>query len=394
MKDNENLKEYTYLILGAGRQGTAAAYDLAKYGQAQKIIIADKDPAKAQYAAARINRLLEREIATAQHLDAANQDAVYSAMLAADAVLSAIPYFLNYDLSVMAIKTQIHYCDMGGNTEIVRRQLGLNDEARQAQISIVPDCGMGPGLINTMAAFALDIFEGIDEIIIYDAGLPQEMKAPWYYQSTFNLNGLTNEMSGKAVVLREGKVQRIDTLCEPELVEIPGFAALEADHISGGASTAPWSFQGRLKSYENKTLRHPKHWEWMRAYKALGLFSEDPIHVENQTLIPRHVFHTLLGPHINAADIRDVAIIRIKASGTKDGIEQVQYIDLIDYYDEKTGFTAMERLTGWHCAITMGFQVRGMIKPGAWPIETAIDPKLFMQAIEERGIHFKIHGVQ
>ena len=35
------MSQYTYAILGAGRQGTAAAYDLAKFGEAQKIIMAD-----------------------------------------------------------------------------------------------------------------------------------------------------------------------------------------------------------------------------------------------------------------------------------------------------------------------------------------------------------------
>jgi lysine 6-dehydrogenase len=128
----------------------------------------------------------------------------------------------------------------------------------------------------------------------------------------------------------------------------------------------------------------------MRAYKALGLFSEDPIEVGNKTIQPRHVFHTLLAPHINEENIKDIAIIRVKAVGRKSGKNTTMLIDLLDYYDDTTGFTAMERLTGWHCAITLGFQVRGEIKPGAMPIEIAISPTKFMEAIQQRNIRYQI----
>ena len=33
----------TYAVLGAGRQGTAAAYDMARWGNADRVLIADVD---------------------------------------------------------------------------------------------------------------------------------------------------------------------------------------------------------------------------------------------------------------------------------------------------------------------------------------------------------------
>ena len=35
--------QYTYLVLGAGRQGRAAAYDLACRGDASQVLLADAD---------------------------------------------------------------------------------------------------------------------------------------------------------------------------------------------------------------------------------------------------------------------------------------------------------------------------------------------------------------
>ena len=165
---------------------------------------------------------------------------------------------------------------------------------------------------------------------------------------------------------------------------------LEAEVTSGGLSTSPWTFQPHLKTYENRTLRYLGHYEWLRAFKALGLFSEESIQVGEQTIVPRDVYHTLLTPHISADEIHDVCVIRVIGKGIKDGAAATVTIDLIDYFDPETGFTSMERLTGWHCAIMMGFQARGIITPGGVPMEIAVPPADFMAEVKKRGIHFTI----
>ena len=157
-----------------------------------------------------------------------------------------------------------------------------------------------------------------------------------------------------------------------------------------GLSTSPWTFQPRLQTYENRTLRFPGHYEWLRAFKALGLFSEEPIQVGEQTVVPREVYHTLLAPHISADEIHDVCVIRVIGHGIKDGAEATVTIDLIDYFDPETGFTSMERLTGWHCAIMMGFQARSVVPAGAIPMEIAVPPGDLMEAVAQRGIRFTV----
>lgn len=72
------------------------------------------------------------------------------------------------------------------------------------------------------------------------------------------------------------------------------------------------------------------------------------------------------------------------------GKETAVTIDLIDYYDEETCFTAMKRLTGWHCAMMMGFQARGHVPAGGLSMEVAVPAAEFMQAVRERGIKFEV----
>lgn len=388
MNDKPGL--YTYIILGAGRQGTAAAYDLAVFGDAAQIIMADASPEAVQSAVQRVNQLVGRNVASGHHLDVTDAAGLRALLEQGHAALSAVPYTFNLDITRAAIATQTHLCDMGGNTAVVWDQLALKGEARQAGISVVPDCGMGPGLINTMGAYMIELLDEPEEVCIYDAGLPQDPLPPWNYQLTFHINGLTNEMDGQAVFLRDGEITRVPTLTEPEFIEFPGLGLLEAEITSGGTSTAPWSFQGKLQRYENKVLRYPGHFEWLRAYKALGLFSEDPILVKGQSIIPRDVYHVLLEPKISTPEVKDIAIIRAKGSGLKDGRHVVVNVDLVDYYDTLTGFSAMERLTGWHCSIMMIFQARGEILPGVTPVEIAIHPERYMQELERRGITHQI----
>ena len=49
---------YRYIVIGSGHQGTAAAYDLAKFGEAESIVMADMDKSRADSAVARINHLV------------------------------------------------------------------------------------------------------------------------------------------------------------------------------------------------------------------------------------------------------------------------------------------------------------------------------------------------
>ncbi len=384
------MSQYKYAVLGAGRQGTAAAYDLGRFGDAGHILLADVDREAAEKSAQRINQLLGRDVAGSMQLDVSDGVVLVNALKGVDATLSAVPYHFNLEITKACLEAGFSLCDMGGHTDVVRKQLALDNEAKAAGISIVPDCGMGPGLNITLAAYALELLDQTHSVHIFDGGLPQNPTPPWNYQATFHINGLTNEMDGQATFLRNGQLISVDTLTEPEFIEFAPLGRLEAEVTSGGLSTSPWSFLGKLQNYTNKTLRYPGHFEWLRAFKELGLFSEEAIPVNDQRIVPRDVYHALLEPKISAPEIRDVCVMRVKGYGIKDGEDASVVIDLIDYYDEETGFTAMERLTGWHCAIMMGFQARGQVPAGGVPVEVAVPAGEFMQAVKKRGIEFEV----
>jgi lysine 6-dehydrogenase len=311
-----------------------------------------------------------------------------------DAVLSAVPYYFNLQITMVAIDAAAHYCDLGGNTEVTQKQMALDSEAHRTGVSIIPDCGMGPGLVNTLGAYVIELLEQRTaeprEVYVYDAGLPQNPIPPWNYQLSFHINGLTNEMDGEAIFIRDGQIVRVPTLSEPEWLDFPGLGRLEAYVTSGGTSTAAWTYLGKLQRFENKVLRYPGHFEWLRAFKTLGLFSEQPVEVDGQRVIPRRFYHTLLEPQLSGEDKRDICVMRAVGKGLRDSKQEIVTVDLVDRHDEATGFTAMERLTGWHASVMMGFQARGRIEPGARPVELAVPAVEFMEVLRMRGIQFDV----
>jgi lysine 6-dehydrogenase len=375
-----------YVILGAGRQGTAAAYDLARFGGANRVVLADARLEVARQAAERVNRLLEREVAEAATVDAADPSSLREVLAGAGAALSAVPYFFNLGITDACIGAGTHLCDLGGNTEVVFAQLERDAAARGVGVSVVPDCGMGPGLINHMGVYVMELLDEAREVYLYDGGLPQDPRDPWRYQLTFHVNGLTNEYDGAATFIRDGKLVQVPTFTEREEVDFPPLGRLEAFVISGCLSTTAHTHLGRLERYENKVLRYPGHFATFEAYKRLGLFSEEPVPVEEKSVVPRQLFHALLEPKITAPEIHDVCVMRAVGVGSKDGRPARVTVDLIDRYDPATGFTGMERLTGWHAAIVLARQADGKIPPGAHRMEQAVGGGEVMAAFERRGI--------
>lgn len=382
---------YKYAVLGAGRQGTACAYDMAKFGDADSVLLADQSLEAAQRGAARVNKLLNADIARGVQLDVTDHAALVQTLTGIDAFLSAVPYYFNLNIAQAAVAARACMCDLGGNTEQVRAQLALDAQAQAAGISIIPDCGQVPGMGTSLMCYAMSLLDAPEHVLMWDGGLPQKPRPPFDYLLTFNIAGLTNEYAENPIFLRDGKLTEVPTMTEPENFEAaPPVGRLEAFVTGGGVSTAPWTFAGKLQTYQNKTLRYPGHFAQLRAFYDLGLWRTDKVKVGDQEIVPRDVFHTLFEPLVVYPEDKDVVVIRVKATGMKDGVQTEVVLDLMDFFDEQTGFTAMERTTGWDGAIVAEMMARGQTPRGAQPIEISVPPALFMAELAKRGIEVKI----
>jgi lysine 6-dehydrogenase len=341
-----------------------------------------------------VNRLAGREAAAAGVVDAREPEAARRAFEGSAVVLSAVPYDLNVALARAAIRAGASFGDLGGNTDVVRETLALDPEAKRAGVSVVPDLGLAPGMGNTLAVYAMSLLDEPEEVHVRCGGLPRNPRPPLGYRLLFAVEGLTNEYFGKAVVLRDGKRMEIDTFDELETLEFPPpIGKVEAFTTSGGTSTCPWTFEGKIRDWDYKTIRYPGHFEKMKLLKDLGFLDLDPVPVGRAgetpvPVVPREVFHALARRKLSFPDDPDLAILRVRCSGVKDGKRAEVTLEVIDRFDPETGFTAMERTTGFPASIVCLMMARGEIARGAVPLELAVDGARFVAELRRRGIPF------
>jgi lysine 6-dehydrogenase len=379
---------YGYAVLGAGRQGAAAAFDLAMRGRAEEVVVADVDPHRAAAAAERVNDLAGRPVARSVTLDVTDPAAVEDLLEPVDAALAAVSYRFNRIITRAAIRARTHLCDLGGNMDVVRDQLALDHVARDAGMAVVPDCGEAPGLANNLTAYACTLLDRVEEVHLYDGGIPLHPRDPWRYELTFNVDGLTNEYQGTTTFVRDGRP--VEVICldpaEDEMVDLgPPFGRLEA-LAAATASTLPITVGRRVGTFTSKVLRWPGHGSQFRAFRDLGLFAETPIEVDGRRVVPRDVFHALLDPRIRVPEgSPDVVLARIVVRGTHRERPAEGVVDLRVDPEPQLGFTAMQRATGWHAAIVMALMASGQVDPGARPVEEAVDPRRMVEEVLARG---------
>lgn len=380
----------TYGILGAGMQGTAAAYDLVKFASPSSVVLGDVDLAQAQGAADRVNRLTGTSLCTAKQVDALDPNSLGPFLEGVDAILSCVPYWMHPQIAEVAIASKTDMVDLGGNTEITMKTLALDEKARAAGVTLVPDAGLAPGLVNNLGLYLVESLDTCDSVKLYCGVLPQNPKPPFNYKLTFNMEGLVTEYDYSAVAVREGKVIEVPTLTEVERLEIHQLGEMEAFVTSGGTSTAPHTLVDRVANYEYKTIRFPGHAGLMKIFKDFGFWSEEEVEVKGTRVVPKDVFNAVFGPKLAEFVDDDQCAVRAVGTGMKDGKPARIQIDIFDKQDPATGFTSMERLTGFSAAIVTREVAEGRVGPGAVRYEQAMGGKAFVEELRKRGVSIEI----
>jgi lysine 6-dehydrogenase len=376
------------LVLGAGLQGSACAYDLLQDTDVEMVRLAD----------IRITHLPDflapfsgpRLVPTP--LDVRDRDAVLGVMRECDAVMSAIPYYFNLEMARLAVEAGVHFADLGGNTEIVFKQKELDADARRKGVTVVPDCGVAPGMVNILAQYGIQQLDTVDSVKIYVGGLPQNPEPPLNYQIVYSLEGVLDYYTTLSWVVREGKRTLVPALSEREPVQFDEpLGTLEAFHTAGGLSTMAFRYEGKIDTMEYKTLRYPGHAQLMSAIRALGLLDLEPVEVKDGIrIIPRDAFIAIVGPHLTKPDGKDLVALRVLVSGTKDGRPQTVGFELVDRYDDQHDISAMMRTTGFSLSITGLMQARGQVQPpGVHTPDECVPAERYISELRKRGIEIR-----
>jgi len=366
--------------------GRAAVYDLAKEETVEQVSVFDLDGRRAEEVA----RKYGNGKADGRELNAADEQAVAAALKGYGAAVACTTYQHNPGLTRAAIKAGCHLVDLGGNNDVVRSQMEMSGEAEAAGIIGVPDCGLAPGMVSLMVADAVEQFDRVKTARIRVGGLPQVPRGPLKYQMVFSAEGLLNEYWEPCVILDGGRKQTVNPMAGLEKLAFDGIGELEAFTTSGGSSTLPDSYAGRIDYLDYKTIRYPGHCELMRTMLELGLASRKKIELEGRPVEPRAVFRAVLDRNLSFNE-PDLVLVRVTVEGEKGSQKLVRTYEIADRQDSRTGLTAMMRCTAFPAAIIAVLAAGDRISVrGVKPQELAVKPSLFLPQLKKRGINLTI----
>jgi len=375
------------LVLGAGRMARGVVHWLVERDGDVRIRVVDRHLKVARDLA----RLWPGRRVTASVADLADRDAVRRLMAGADVTVSAAHYRYNRDLTADAIGSGSHLVDLGGNNRVVRQQLALSKRAARAGVTVIPDTGLAPGLVNLLAASAIEDMDRVESVRIRVGGVPLEPEGELGYQLVFSTEGLINEYVEDAIVLRDSRPVTVPSLTGLERIVFPKpFGPMEAFHTSGGASTLVETLAGRVDDLDYKTIRYPGHCERIRVLARLGFMGSRLVRTGKGDVVPRALTARLLEDSLPTGGA-DAVLLRVTAFGVLGHRPLTRRYGLVDRFDAATGLSAMARCTAFPTACIAWMLGGGRIdRPGVHCQEEIVPLAPFIAEMRGSGLDIRL----
>lgn len=381
----EGVNEVKIGVLGAGLMGKEAARDLVSSESVSAVGLADIDRNRAQY----VCDQLQSTKLTAYQVNATDAIDLATYMKQFDVIINALFYSFNEIVAKTAIEVGVHVVDLGGHIgHMTDKVLAMREAAKNANVTLIPDLGVAPGMINILSGYGVSKLDFVEEIKLYVGGIPVKPEPPLEYNHVFSMEGVFDHYTDPSLIIRNGMKQEVPSLSEVETVYFDRFGPLEAFHTSGGTSTLSISYP-HLKTLEYKTIRYPGHAEKFKLLVDLNLTKLDyQVEVNGQKVCPRDVFLKVLDPIVELEDKKDVVLLRVITAGEKSGSTITHIYEMITYKDEQTNVTAMARATANTISVVAQMIASGTIsKRGVYPPEQIVPGEEYIQEMKRRGVY-------
>jgi len=339
------------IVLGCGKIGSVMARDFSESNRGAEVVLADRSGERAREAAAGI------EGAGWVALDTADRPGLVRALKGFDLVLGALPGDYGYGALKASVEAGVDMVDVSYTPEI---PLELDSPAKEAGVTVIPDCGVAPGLSSILVGRAASRLDRVESAHILVGGIPETPVPPLGYTITWSAEGLIDEYVREVSVVEGGLVVRVPALSGLEEVDFPGVGRLEAFYTDG-LRTLVQSLPGVDSMYE-KTLRYPGHVEGVRLLRELGFFDEEPLEVEGRRVSPRLLTARLLERSLRRPEVGDLLAMIVEVRGEAGGEASGYSYYVLDRFDRTSGVTAMARTTAYTASIVAGMLAEGAIK--------------------------------
>jgi len=368
-------------------QGSAAIRDMVGSNQVSEVVAADLDTHKIQ----EIIASLRTSKTKTEQVDAANHEDLVRLMKKGFGVVACLlPAKLNFPVAKAALEAGVSMVDVSYPGAIIE----LDEAARRAGVTILPGCGLDPGIDLVLYGYGCSKLDKVYEIHSYCGGIPQKEFAdgPLKYKISWTWEGVLAAYIRKAKIIRNGREVEIENIFE-EYVKTVRFPepVSEAECFLNGDATTYRETLGlkHVREMTRWTVRWPGHCDLWSKLLKMRLLSDEPLEIADGTYItPRQFIIKHMTPQLQYKKGEgDLVVLKVEFVGEKNGESRRLVFDLVDLYDPKTGVSAMARTTGYTCSIVCQMVGSGQIKEkGVLAPERHIPFEPFFRELAKRGI--------
>jgi len=377
------------LVLGGcGIQGRTAVYDLCRCKAIKQVICADANLVGLDL----IKDFSDISKVQPVSLNAADPGALVDLFSRADVAIDLLPRQFALNVCQAAIQTGVGVV----NTNYAGSISHLGIQAQEAGISIIPECGLDPGIDLIIYGEAGRRFDELHTIKSYCGGFPEKSASdnPLHYKVSWTWEGVLSSSKRDSRAIIDGRLVDIPGARQHDTgsvhsVDFPGLGQLEA--IPNGNAVLYTDLLGvteTIKETGRYSLRWPGWSSFWRPLKQLGFLSEKPVSGLPCEISPYQFLDKLMSPQLqygrNEKDL--VAMLNI-FEGVVEGKKLRLTSHLLIERDLDTGLMAMSKGVGFPASIVAQMIAGGEItEKGVLSPAVHVPYQPFMDQLAERGI--------
>jgi saccharopine dehydrogenase-like NADP-dependent oxidoreductase len=372
-----------------GLQGRAAIADLARSKDVQDVVCVDIDSQGAE----KLARIADMRRVHMESADMSSKSAILALLRQGfDVAIDLLPFPLMRNAFEAAIEAGVPLV----STNYAKTVRDLHGRAAEAGVSIMPECGLDPGIDLVLFGRALRQFDRLRVLDSYCGGFPERRACDnaISYKVSWNWEMVLSSQWRDSVFIVDGKRREIPAKLQHDNpfihnINIPGLGELEA--VPNGDAAIYTDLLGVSSTIERTSrylLRWPGWSAFWRPLKQLGFLSQEPVPGLPGAVSPRQMVAALTGPQLRYRDDeKDLVVMYNVFQGDKDGQAKTVVNELLIERDLETGLLAMSIGVGYPASIVAQMLGRGEIrKKGILSPVTDVPCDQFLKEIARRGI--------
>src|SRR5208282_5599081 len=164
--------------------GSAIAWDLARSEDVDQVKVADVSQQRLDAVKKRLG-----DRVSVHRLDVLDRAQLKRFLEGCDVAVSALPHGTVHSADVAAIQAGAKLVNIAFEDE----QMALDASAKKSGATLVPGCGLAPGLSSILVAEGARSLDEASEGHVFVGGLPQKPLPPLSYKLVFSVKGLVRE---------------------------------------------------------------------------------------------------------------------------------------------------------------------------------------------------------